>query len=86
MVIKIGTLKNRLTVWVARVGSFSKLYLVEVLPNINIWRLAPNFDIWKDFNYSQYSVEVRRTSTDEVSAGYLGTLVQYSEQELFMLE
>ena len=24
--------------------------LVEVIPNINIWRLAPNVDIWKDFN------------------------------------
>ena len=23
---------------------------VEVLPNIKIWRLAPNFDIWKNFN------------------------------------
>ena len=54
------------SVRVARVGVFSKLYLVEVLPNIKIWRLALNFDIWKDFNYSQYSVEVRRTSTDEL--------------------
>jgi len=26
-------------------------FSVEVLPNINIWRLAPNIDIWKDFNY-----------------------------------
>ena len=51
---------------VATVGFFSKLYLVEVLPNIKIWRLAPNFDIWKDFNYSQYSVEVRIPSSDEL--------------------
>ena len=49
-----------------RVGFFSKLYLVEVLPNIKIWRLAPNFALWKDFNYCQYSVEVQRTSTDEL--------------------
>ena len=34
-----------------------RIYLVEVLPNINIWN---------DFNYSQYSVEVRKTSTDEL--------------------
>ena len=51
---------------VARLGFFSKLCLLEVLPNIKIWRLAPNFDIWKDFNYNKYSVEVRRTSTDEL--------------------
>ena len=51
---------------VARVGFFSKRYLVEVLPNIKNWRLAPNFDIWKDFNYNQYAIEVRRTSTDKL--------------------
>ena len=53
-------------------ASLQKLYLVEVLPNIKIWRLAPNFDIWKVFNHSQYSVEVRRTSTDELEARDLG--------------
>ena len=63
---------------VARADIFSKRYLVEALPNIKIWRLAPNFDIWKDFNYSQYSVEVRRTSTDELSAGDLGNKRQKS--------
>ena len=51
---------------VDRVGSLSKLLRVEVLPNIKIWRLAPNFDILKNFNSSQFSVEVRRTSTDEL--------------------
>ena len=54
------------TTRVARVSSFSKLHRVEVLPNIKIWRSAPNFDIWNNFNSSQSSVEVRRTSTDEL--------------------
>ena len=43
--------------FIFKVAFLSQLYLVEVLQNIKIWRLAPNFDIWKNFNYSHYSVE-----------------------------
>ena len=65
--LRAGTVCDTMVrVRVVRFGFFGKLYLVEVLPNIKIWRLAPNFDIWKDFNYSQFSVKIRRTSTDEI--------------------
>ena len=43
-----------------------QLVKIEVLPHIKIWRLAPNFDIWKNFNCIHSPVEVRRTSTEEV--------------------
>ena len=56
----------RITSRVVRFGFVGKLYVVEVLSNIKIWRLAPSFDIWKNFNYNQYSVEVGRTSTAEL--------------------
>ena len=56
----------------SRIGIFSKSCLLEVFPNIKSWYLVPNFDIWKDFNKSQYSVEVRGTSIDELYARDIG--------------
>ena len=49
-------------------GFISKVNLVEVLPN---------FDIWKNFNSIRSSVEVRRTSTE-----VLGSVVLYGRDSL----